>query len=452
MPFILLFLFSFILFSDSFVKTLYGNTALWVEIFSFLPDRLLPTTGLMDTPILQLVIAGTVALLGLSLYVFARMNTVWWYALVTGIWCILIVFPMFNEVRLRNEIGLHTHGHDGGVIQTIEAIKSVYRGENPYSADYSNSPMKQWGDPNAWVEMGYPEGNPALTHVPYSPLSFLIHVPFDLLARLFEVAYDPRFLYMVAIFGAACISVFVIDNPELKRTSFVVLLLNPIVPLLTGYGMNDSIVIFFLMCMVFGLVKKKRVLTVVSLALALSIKIICIFLVPFVFALYLFQDKHNFNFKSLTTWVAKNRKLLFVGVGIILAVYGPFVAWNAGDLYDDIIAFNNGTSTISYPIRGDGGYGIGSLVLYLGLVDSVREYFPFWILQLAAGFVVIGIYVQKFKNEPTILSALVGGLILLSIELYLSRFWHKNYFVYPLILGWMAYAISPSRHDKIGSI
>lgn len=441
MPAILLSVFVYILLSDSFFKTFYSNTDLFTNTLSFLPNILLPTNELMVNPFLNITIAVIVLLVGIGTVCYLRKKITSWFMVIGILWMLIILLPSMHEIYLRQNEGLHTHGHDGGVIQTLEATQAVYLGQNPYEYDYSVSPMKIWGDPKSWITLGYPDGNPALQHVPYSPLSFLIHIPFEGLSNVLFGFYDPRMLYLLALILCAYVAIRIAPTVELKMATSVLLLFNPLVPLLSGYGVNDSILLFFLTLTMYGLVYHKQRLVMVALACAVSTKIIAIFFVPFVFMYYILQDSKKLSVSAITDWVQQrnNKQALTIFSVLVFMLNAPFIAWNPGAFYDDVIAFNNGTSAISYPIRGDGGYGFASLVLYFGLVDSVRDYFPFGIVQAAVIF-VFGISMTKtVMKHKSAAYAFFAGLVVMIGFMYVSRFWHKNYFVYPIVMGWVVY-------------
>jgi len=91
--------------------------------------------------------------------------TVQWAKLAL-VWLIVVSTVVAQSVLLillRQATGPASYTHDGGVIQTEEALKYVLAGKNPYIEDYVNTPMAEW----AWTTR-----RPFIT-IPISPGLFL---------------------------------------------------------------------------------------------------------------------------------------------------------------------------------------------------------------------------------------------------------------------------------------
>ena len=56
-----------------------------------------------------------------------------------------VVLPTAKLILLRNANGPASYTHDGGVIQTEATIRFLLEGKNPYTEDYVDTPMAEWG-------------------------------------------------------------------------------------------------------------------------------------------------------------------------------------------------------------------------------------------------------------------------------------------------------------------
>jgi len=346
------------------------------------------------------------------------------------IWLIIVVTVILQSlflVGLRHITGPAAFCHDGGVIQTEEAIRLLLAGRNPYVEDYTNTPLAEWGL----------EYKTALYHYPYLPWTFLFSAPFYLLSQLTLGWFDQRFVYLLLFILSLIMASRLTRRHRHRLLILMTLGLNPIMGSDIIFGMNDSFVLFWIILAVWLLARRPGLaspwpqLSAATLSLACASKPTAWLLVPF-YLLYLSKDK-------APDWRRAGRALVrraWPLPVIFLLIVGPYLVWNADALYDDVWRWSSGTAQMPYQIRG---WGLSNWALALGLVRSRLDYFPFWILELAISLPLLVALLWRQKSHNTLKQALWGYAVVLLVFFYVSRFLNENYLGY--ILAFLALAV-----------
>jgi hypothetical protein len=422
-----------------------------VELIKRIPlvGSLLPEKSLdllhhwMTDPISLILISITFFLLLLYVFfdVWPRLSEEHRYraklALVISIVFTTVVALSLFSVLLRHVEGPASFCHDGGVIQTEEAIKYILAGKNPYVEDYVNTPMAEWGI----------EYRTALYHYPYLPWTFLFSTPFYLLTHAALGWYDQRFVYLLLFLAMLALAPRLARDHERRLCLVMLLGLNPIMGNDIIFGENDVFVLAWVFLSVYLLMKHKTLWSMVMLGLACASKPTAWLLVPF-FVLYLAGRRWispDHDRKAIALSLLRQLLPLILVVALLLL---PFVLWDASALYDDVWRWSSGTSQTSYQISG---WGLANLVLALGLVESRLDYFPFWIPEL---LVCVPLFLllawRQWKQNG--LSSMVCNYGFLSLAfLYTSRFMNENYLGYILAVLALGYLSDESRTNHVES-
>ncbi len=333
--------------------------------------------------------------------------------LLAALVSIFVILPLTGEVYLRFAAGPKGHAHDGGVIQTEEALKFFLRGVDPYGADYRSTPMAslEWGP-----------GNPAIIHHPYFPLSFLAHAPFFAAGKALFGGYDARFLYLLVYLAPFPLVWRWSRKGETKLMLVALWGLNPFLAPFVVQGRNDVVVLAVLVGTLHLLMARRTVTAALLFGAACATKQFALLFTPFLLLLL------GGGAPSMAGALGRGARRLWpaaLAAGLFII---PFVLWNPASFFDDTVAFNTGSSpVVSYPLGGTPGYGGANWVNIFGLVESRYNYFPFWIFQVLIVAPALFLLLRRQRNENTAARAAAAFSLFLMIFLYCSRIFHLNY-------------------------
>jgi hypothetical protein len=363
------------------------------------------------------------------------------------VWLIVVSTVVAQSVLLillRQDTGPASYTHDGGVIQTEEALKYVLAGQNPYVEDYVNTPMAEWG-------LDY---KTALYHYPYLPWTFLFSAPFYLVSQTVLGWYDQRFVYLLLFVITLLLAPRLAQKRSDKLGLVMVLGLNPIMGVDVIFGQNDSFVLFWIVLALWLLPPSREkgenkkwglVLSVISFGLACASKPTAWFLAPFYF-LYLLrgEDISLRNLRGLAMPLLR-RVVPFLGIFAVLVL--PFAVWNWNALVDDVWGWASGVAEVPYQIKG---WGFANFVLGLGLVESKLDYFPFWIPELFVCLPLLLFLLWKQVKTNTLGAVLYGYSALMFVFFYFSRFLNENYLGFILASVTLAY-VADEGTESVGA-
>jgi len=362
-------------------------------------------------------------------------------ALIYVIVFLTIVVQAGLLITLRHFQGPASFTHDGGVIQTEEATRYLLQGKNPYTEDYFDTPMAEWG-----VDL-----KTALYHFPYLPWTFISAVPFQLLANALFGWYDQRVVYLLLFVLMMWLAPKLTPEPTDKLCLTMILGLNPIMGNDILFGQNDSFVFFWVALFTYGLLRHRWSLAGISLGLALASKPTTWFLLPF-FLVYLWSHNEKTENKlaamesrSTKAMICLKRCLPAALVSAILIL--PFALWDPRAMFDDVWRWSSGTIETAYQMRG---WGFANIVLALQLVQSRLDYFPFWIPEAIFGVpLLLALLWRQLRRDNSVSAMLYSYTLFCFTFLFFSRFLNENYIGYLLAclaLGYYAGsgAASPS--------
>jgi hypothetical protein len=339
-----------------------------------------------------------------------RLLIVWFVVLVAAI------LPVGLGIVGRRVDGPATHAHDG-LIQTEEAIKFLLSGRNPYTEDYTQTPMAD-----------FPGQEPPLTDAPlyhnaYLPFLFIGSAPFYLLSERLIGWYDQRFVYLLAYFGALLLLPQLIERRRDGLAAIIAFGLNFLGTFYLADGRND-IVIFFGFLLVTVLLQKRAVgLASFVLGLTMATKHQAWFFLPF-YVLYLLP-RYPITIPALRRLGVQLMPLIVA----LALVIGPFLIWDAGSFIDDTVTYISGSGPDSFPMKG---WGFSTLLLTAGLVSDAEAAFPFTFFGLVFGLPVLALMLRRQWRDNHLQNAWLGYVAFSFVFQFFSRFFSDNYVVFLL--------------------
>jgi hypothetical protein len=388
-------------------------------------------------PIGLLLIAASLGFLALyalfDLLPFARWRQIGKWGALSGIVLAAVFLPATQMILLRSQSGPASYTHDGGVIQTEATIQYLLAGKNPYSEDYINTPMAEWG---------FSQYRTALYHYPYLPWTFVFSAPFYWLGQQVGF-YDQRIVYLLLMAAALLLTPKLTPEPRRQLALVAGLALNPVMTLDLIFGQNDSFVLCWLIFALFcweqgrrspGKGGRWRGVATICYGLACASKPTAWFFAPYMGFLLLADDPNAYaswraSLKALPRLLGRTLPALLVFAALLL----PYVLWDAWSLYDDVWRWSNGQGETGYQIWG---WGASNFVLAAGWVSDRFAAWPFAALEfLLAGPALLWFCIRQWRDNTLANACWHYGLFLL-LFFYGSRFLNPNYLGF-ILAFWM---------------
>ncbi len=248
-----------------------------------------------------------------------------------------------------------------GAYQIQLARNLLLRGIDPYGFDYTGSGLERapWGQP-------FP--NPALHHLDYWPGTIVLPLPFQAAFQFVAGWWDERIWLLLAGAAVFCLLRWLIPGPA-GRMAAVAFFLIPGHSLLAVLGDNDLPMIALLLAATLTIARRRFVPAAIVIGLAMATKQTALIALPVLV---------GWGFANSITWRSLPR---YAGLAAItmLALIGPFIAWNAAAFLRDTVLYNVGSGAEAYPIQG---IGLSSWLLQAGIIHGPRDPFPFLLIQL----------------------------------------------------------------------
>jgi len=330
----------------------------------------------------------------------------------------IISGAFISEIILRHESLPIFRIHDI-VLQQEVAIRYLLAGKNPYAEDYFGTPLEQWNYSAA-------EKNPALYHYVMQPFYTLFAMPFSFISGRLLGYFDGRIPLVFLFFATLIFAHMLIKDGEKKRSFLLLLAFNPAMLPYTLEGRSDFFMLGFLFPALFFLFKNRLFISAVFMALAFAVKQSVWPILPFYIAYLWFKNKDQ-------------RKVLrTIGIfGIVFAlIVLPFLFWNPKAFIESTIFYLSGNTENAYPISG---YGFGMLLNQFGIINNLKDNFPFVIFQLLLGIPLLIYLIKYLKGNLAVKSLIIVYAVFLSVFWYFSRYFNNSHIVYLSIVFTAAY-------------
>ena len=403
----------------------------------------LSTIRFVPAQLRLLIYSIVLLLLGLYLLIDFNKNTsekrkehLSYYKFIIALLIIFFVavLPCIHRIGERHNGKPYEFAHDGGVIQTEEAIKYFIKGKNPYHEDYYNTVLDEHYTVYKLDEIK----NSLIHHYTYLPLTFIFPLPFYIISKAAIGWFDMRFIYILMFVLSLYIVTRLNQSTENKILLLITFSLNPFFTYFIADGRNEVFLLFWVILTLFFLIKKSFRTASVFLALACASKLTAWFLVPF-FMVYIF-GKNN-NSESLKHKIISLLKNIYPFVLIFLVFLLPFLIWDFSSFIEDVFNWDK-----TYPLGGTPGFGFANFLLFIGY--SRADYFPFNYLQLVIGLPVLYFLLKKQVKNNTTDSMLINYGILTFVLFYFARFFHDNYIGYILSILYLGFFLEQKEIDR----
>jgi len=135
--------------------------------------------------------------------------------------------------------------------------------------------------------------------------------------------------------------------------------------------------------------------------------------------------------------------MIIIGLIILL----PFLIWDFHSFWEDIFLYPSGKLLTSYPITG---YGFSQfLAMTKTGVESIFDYFPFWIIQFIVGIPLFYFLYRVQKRNNSLNQMLTNYGIFLFVFWLFSRFFNDNYIVFIVTIFVLAYLFEKKKTNGV---
>jgi len=309
-----------------------------------------------------------------------------------------------NLISLRTGAQPEEYIHDHP-LQIEVGLDFLTDGENPYTRDYTDTPVALW---HGWTT------NPAIHHFISLPSTLYLSLPLYVSWEGLFGWYDHRILSLLALALALWCVHGLLERADYRAIAFLAIGLNPFFTPHFIHGIEDIIFLAMLLLALLLLTRQQVLASVVVMALTVTSKQTAVFVLPF-YALHLYQ---------VGALERQFGRIVFAFAGIVLLALAPFLLWDAASFYADVYAYPAGTLATSYPIKG---FGLSLYLVQQGVIPGTDVYFPFWILQAIFLGPLFLLLLHAQLRRPGLGQVLLNYGVLLWGFWFFSRFFNDSY-------------------------
>jgi len=293
-----------------------------------------------------------------------------------------------------------------GAYQIQLARNLLMRGVDPYGFDYTGTGLERapWGQP-------FP--NPALHHLDYWPGTLVVPLPVQAAFQFATGWWDERIWLLLAAAAVFVLLRWLLPGPA-GRMAAIAFFLIPGHSLLAVLGDNDLPMIALVLAATLAIARRRLVPAAIIIGLAIATKQTALIALPVLVA---------FGFANSITWRSIPRYAI-LAVLPMLALIGPFVAWNASAFMRDTVLYNVGNGSEAYPIQG---IGLSTWLLQAGIIQGARDAFPFLLIQLPLVLAVWILAWRWLRHQRQAGNAILWIGVAFFVFLFLNRFAQPSY-------------------------
>ena len=360
------------------------------------------------------ILAGTILLI--LLWQLQRVSERTMFFVFAGLVAVFPIMITLQQVSTHQRTTGQPYEVDSGV-QTEVAAGMLLAGKNPYQEDFSQTAYGAYQ--GMYYSLQQKTGNIAWQHYAYPPLTFLVAAPIRAVFDWCGAVYDTRVAVLLFyLFGGLAVT-WAMSTWSRRALAWILTIGNPLWVFFLAAGFNDAQFAAMLIVTAVALHKKKYVWSAVALALACGLKQLA-WPMAGLWVVYVLMQA------GAARWRA-----IWVFAGISLAIFGPFLIWNTGAMYDDIVRYVSGMEYGAYPISGL------TVLQYLRVWHIISDPWmivPAWILQAAVGLPVLAWGAWTMWRRASATAWLISGsLFILAIGI-VARYQYENYIASIMIM------------------
>lgn len=271
---------------------------------------------------------------------------------VAALGLLLVVAPTAAKTAGRLRLGPTRMVLDA-VLQVEVAAGMLGEGRNPYRENYAGTDLERWHEGRD----RFP-----LRHLVYPPVPLLVTWPLQAVCRTVFGAYDSRFLLLPAWIAAAALCARAWRGNPWRPFLLTAAFLNPLILSDLHVGRWDTLILLLWVLAALAWSRGRRIPAAITFGAMAGVKLTL--LAGGVFALLAVAREK----RALPRWAA-------AWLGAFFLPLLPFLAWDAGALWEDLVAAPLGLGGHPARLIDAGAVGGGWVARLLG------GRAPGWILQ-----------------------------------------------------------------------
>lgn len=348
----------------------------------------------------------------------------WCYRIVIITSLAMLVGVTVPSVVARIHSPYHVSFVSDSMVQMESAARLLLRGQNPYTADFTDTASGSRFDPGRTGRT-----NPARDYYVYAPLSAVAVIPVVLVSDAIHIPPDGRWLSIAAL---VVVWLLLIRRTTSIRARTILTLLtigNPLLSLTAVAGFNDLIVVVALVGAAIYGQQRRWVASALCLVAAVGLKQTS-WLFAFLWLPWMWSD-HLLTFD-------RRMKAVGAGLGLGAFIFVPFILWNAPAFFADAIWYMSVAQSVSPSVAG------ASLGQY---IQSIPGYGPAIkvFVELILGASGLGLGTWLIRRYPSAMWWLIGGSIATLLLSVAHQFFYFNYIIGLIAVLIAAYALSTER-------
>jgi glycosyl transferase family 87 len=329
------------------------------------------------------------------------------YAAVIVLIGLMTIAPLVSTMISRTQLGL-TFENDG-LAKAEVATDRLLQGNEIYGINWQGTAVEGYSHIGNGREV---------RHFNHLPMTVLAAVPVRLLTRALGLPFDYRMvLILFVLVGMLAVSLLSIPFPA-RFLVACALLVSPALPVMTITGHDDIMYVVMIMAGTALLAHRRPWLACLAFGLSAAFKPFGALAIPLVL---------------IVLWLTWRRRSVFprreaalclgaLAAPAVLSI-APFLLWNAGAFWRDVVLFTNGGIPDAFPMSG---FGLSGILVALGVLAPGGS-FPFGVLQLGGMGAVYWMAWRRLA-APASLGRFMGLYVAAFLVFgFLARFFVDNY-------------------------
>ena len=352
-------------------------------------------------------LAATLGLIGLTIWL--RFEGRWRakYAGVLLLIGLMTIAPLAGSMITRTQLGL-TFENDG-LAKAEVATDRLLQGKEIYGINWEGTQVQGYSHLGNGRE---------IRHFNHLPMTVLVAVPIRLLTTAIGMSFDYRMvLLLFVLVGMLAVSLL----PLPFQARFLVaaaLLISPALPVMTITGHDDILYVAMIIAAIALLARGRSLLACLTFGLSAAFKPFGALAIPLVLIVLWLRWRRLSVFPRREAVLC----LLAVAAPALLSIV-PFLLWNAGAFWRDVVLFTNGGIPDAFPMTG---FGLSGILVGLGVLAPGGT-FPFALLQLCGVSAVYWLAWRRLRGQVSLGRFMGFYAAAFLVFGFLARFFVDNY-------------------------